>query len=131
MSDLEKRIFEFLTSNPESSGRAIGRAIGVDKSEVNSCLYRNEKSKILFKKKGLTPPLWSCIQSVPKHKPADELTKPLESITYPSENSIREIEDRSTNAIPTNLNPQRMTILGRTDYYGFTVNEDDEDLTDL
>jgi hypothetical protein len=29
------------------------------------------------------------------------------------------------------LNPQRMTILGRTDYYGFTDNEDDEDLTDL
>lgn len=131
MTDLELSIANFLMANSGSSGRVIAKAIGVDKSQVNSCLYNNDKKEKLFMKKGLTPPLWSCRKSLSEEKHAAQVADALEELSESRPDITGDIEDGSKFAIPTNLNRQRMTNLGRTDYYGFTDDDDDEDLTDL
>ena len=50
-------IFDYLTEHPEQSASKIGRALGMDKSEVNSVLYR---SPCVFISNGSTRPLWSA-----------------------------------------------------------------------
>jgi hypothetical protein len=124
---------------------------------VNSCLYSNIGKHFL--KQGETPPLWRCIssssgQDEPAHSETVDqvpIVGPDLFVDSPSTDSqvgqepeIRNmtVEGRSdtntytpvfskTQSKPTEPKSQHMTILGRTDYYGFTDNEDDEDLTDL
>lgn len=59
MDNLIQKIGDYLQKNPKSNAREIGKEIGADKSDVNSCLYANEGTR--FFKEGLTPPLWRNI----------------------------------------------------------------------
>ena len=59
MDDLTEKIGKYLQENPNSNARDVGKEIGADKSDVNSCLYANEGTR--FSKEGVTPPLWRNI----------------------------------------------------------------------
>ena len=71
MDDELKNIVDYVTDNPESSAREIAKALKIDKSVVNSVLYSNLKRGQNFVKKGITPPLWSCVdrQVTQRRKP--------------------------------------------------------------
>jgi hypothetical protein len=59
MSELVKKISEYLDKYPNSNARRISKAIGLEKKATNSCLYAGQGSH--FQKHGLTPPLWRNI----------------------------------------------------------------------
>ena len=59
MDDLTEKIGKYLQENPNSNARDVGKEIGADKSDANSCLYANEGTR--FSKEGVTPPLWRNI----------------------------------------------------------------------
>ena len=79
MDDELKNIVDYVTDNPESSAREIAKALKIDKSVVNSLLYSNLKKGQIFVKKGITPPLWSCVdrQETHRYKPGFTEAKDL------------------------------------------------------
>ena len=62
MDELEQNIHMYLSTNPNSSAKAIAHAIGETTTAVNGCLYRNSKIGSLFISFGESPPQWSCIE---------------------------------------------------------------------
>ena len=62
MDELEQSIHMYLSTNPNSSAKAIAHAIGETTTAVNGCLYRNSKIGSLFISFGESPPQWSCIE---------------------------------------------------------------------
>ena len=79
MEDELRNIVEYVTDHPESSAREIAKALRIDKSVVNSLLYSNLKRGQIFVKKGITPPLWSCVdrQETQSRKPDFAVAKDL------------------------------------------------------
>lgn len=74
MDNLTQKIGDYLQENPNSSARNICKAIGADKSNVNSCLYSNEGTR--FFKEGTTPPLWrNMIDSSGTEKVENKITE--------------------------------------------------------
>ena len=45
MDDLTEKIGKYLQENPNSNARDVGKEIGADKSDANSCLYANNWNK--------------------------------------------------------------------------------------
>jgi hypothetical protein len=56
---LKEQVVEFLVKFPNSNARQIARALGSDKSSVNSLLYSNKN--VIFKLHETSPPTWSVL----------------------------------------------------------------------
>lgn len=85
-TDLQK-IFAYVSDNPSSNARQIGKIIDGGKSRANHYLYGY--LDILFIKRGLTPPTWQVVSSDAYEKMLQRLNpQPIQTLATTAENRL-------------------------------------------